>query len=162
MNTAKAVIDVHSGRLTLQGEGEKEIFDVYDDMSYPTYPEACFQLDEEIDVVVITPWYTDMVNYLVTDRLPPDLSHQQRQKIKHDARYYQWEDPILYKSCSDGIFRRCIPDDEIQDVLHHFHAREVGGHFGSSKTAAKVLQCGFFWPTLFKDAHEHVKKCDAC
>ncbi|XP_062103508.1 uncharacterized protein LOC133814582 [Humulus lupulus] len=27
-------------------------------------------------------------------------------------------------------------------------------------TAAKVLQCGFYWPTLFKDASAFVKSCD--
>jgi len=27
---------------------------------------------------------------------------------------------------------------------------------------AKVLQSEFFWPTLFKDAHHHVLKCDQC
>lgn len=32
----------------------------------------------------------------------------------------------------------------------------------SSRTAAKVLQCGYYWPTLFKDAHMFVKKCDKC
>ena len=25
-----------------------------------------------------------------------------------------------------------------------------------------MLQSGFYWPTLFKDAHEHVQKCDSC
>ena len=38
----------------------------------------------------------------------------------------------------------------------------VGGHFGAKKTAEKVLQCGFYWPTLFKDAHEFCKCCTRC
>jgi len=38
----------------------------------------------------------------------------------------------------------------------------MGGHFGAIKTVAKVLQSGFYWPTLFKDAYAHVKACDAC
>ena len=33
---------------------------------------------------------------------------------------------------------------------------DVGGHFGTSKTTAKVLQSGFWWPSLFKDAREFV------
>ena len=28
--------------------------------------------------------------------------------------------------------------------------------------AARILQAGFFWPTLFKDAHQFVLKCDRC
>ena len=47
-------------------------------------------------------------------------------------------------------------------ILHHCHAREVGGHFGATKTAANVLQSEFYWPTLFKAAYTHVKACGAC
>jgi len=54
--------------------------------------------------------------------------------------------------------------DQEQNGKHSapFHAREVGGHFGTTKIAAKVLQSGFYWPTLFKNAYVHVKECDAC
>ncbi|XP_068332811.1 uncharacterized protein [Pyrus communis] len=37
-----------------------------------------------------------------------------------------------------------------------------GGHFGAKKTSLKVLQSGFFWPTLFKDAFDFCSKCDRC
>jgi hypothetical protein len=30
------------------------------------------------------------------------------------------------------------------------------------KTQAKVLQAGFFWPTLFHDVNDYIKKCDPC
>ena len=50
----------------------------------------------------------------------------------------------------------------MESILHHCHAREVGGHFGATKTTAKVLQLGFYWPTLFKDAYAHVKAYDVC
>ncbi|KAK8569208.1 hypothetical protein V6N12_007740 [Hibiscus sabdariffa] len=44
-------------------------------------------------------------------------------------------------------------------IATHHH---VGGHFGGSRTAAKVLQSGFYWPTLFKDTHNFYKACDRC
>ena len=31
-----------------------------------------------------------------------------------------------------------------------------------NNTAVKVLQSGFYWPTLFKDAHHFVSTCDKC
>ncbi|RVW63527.1 hypothetical protein CK203_060856 [Vitis vinifera] len=37
-----------------------------------------------------------------------------------------------------------------------------GGHFASQKTAMKVIQSGFWWPSLFKDAHSMCKGCDRC
>ncbi|XP_070003289.1 uncharacterized protein [Nicotiana sylvestris] len=37
------------------------------------------------------------------------------------------------------------------------HASAYEGHFGGVKTVAKVLDAGFFWPTVFKDTHQWVK-----
>ncbi|XP_049369704.1 uncharacterized protein LOC125834616 [Solanum verrucosum] len=36
---------------------------------------------------------------------------------------------------------------------------EVGGHHGGVRTAAKVLQSGYYWSSLYKDAHQFAKKC---
>ena len=42
------------------------------------------------------------------------------------------------------------------------HSHVEGGHFGPKKTALKVLECGFFWPSLFKDAYKFCMSCDRC
>jgi len=42
------------------------------------------------------------------------------------------------------------------------HDSPYGGHHAGHRTAAKVLQSGFYWPTLFKDTRNFVKNCDAC
>ena len=55
-----------------------------------------------------------------------------------------------------------MPEDEKNSVLNHCHTLPCGGHFGGQRTAAKVLQSGFYWPTLFKDAHHFVSTCDKC
>ncbi|XP_070022753.1 uncharacterized protein [Nicotiana sylvestris] len=36
----------------------------------------------------------------------------------------------------------------------------ASGHFGGVRIAMKVLEAGFFWPTVFKDAHQWVKGCN--
>ncbi|XP_022872666.1 uncharacterized protein LOC111391647 [Olea europaea var. sylvestris] len=58
------------------------------------------------------------------------------------------------------IIRRCIPEEEVHEILEHCHSSAYAGHFGASKTAAKILQSGFYWPTLFRDTFEFVKRCD--
>ena len=85
------------------------------------------------------PWFADIVNYLVSGILPYGMDYRQRKKFLYDSRFYYWEEPLLYKRCGDGLIRRCIPQDEIQDILKHCHSLDVGGHFGASKTASKVL-----------------------
>ena len=69
---------------------------------------------------------------------------------------------FLFKVCADGMIRRCVPEGEMNSILHHCHDKEIRGHFGSTRTAAKVLESGFYWPNLFKDAHRYVSMCDRC
>ncbi|KAJ9562176.1 hypothetical protein OSB04_007336 [Centaurea solstitialis] len=89
------------------------------------------------------------------------FSHQ-REKFLHDVKFYFWDDPHLYRSCSDSIIRRCVPIEETDSILAYCHTLPCGGHAGSGKTVAKVLQSGFYWPTLFRDADIFVWKCDRC
>jgi hypothetical protein len=108
------------------------------------------------------PWYADIVNYLVCKAIPPEMSYQQKKKLIYDSKQYYWDEPYLYKDCSDGVVRRCIPETEISSVIRHCHAGIYGGHAGTMKTQSKILQAGFYWPNLFKDVHNYIKTCDAC
>ncbi|CAM8982831.1 unnamed protein product [Rhodiola kirilowii] len=108
------------------------------------------------------PWFAPLVNYLVGGKFPPSYSRAQCLKLKHDAKYYVWDDPYLWKIGVDQILRRCIPDDEIASVISFFHELECGGHFGPRRTARKILDSGFFWLHVFRDAYDHCKKCDRC
>ncbi|KAL4284741.1 hypothetical protein GQ457_16G018120 [Hibiscus cannabinus] len=60
------------------------------------------------------------------------------------------------------IIRRCIPEEEQHTILEQCHSAPYGGHFGGNRTAAKVLQSGFYWPTLHKDAQLFCQQCDRC
>ena len=75
------------------------------------------------------PWYADIANYLVTKIMPNDLSRAQKEKLKSDSKYYVWDEPYLWKYCSDGIIRRCILESEIPSVLEFCHSYACGGHF---------------------------------
>ena len=55
-----------------------------------------------------------------------------------------------------------MPKEEQQGILSHCHESACGGHFASQKTAMKVLQSGFYWPSFFKDAHNVSLACDKC
>ncbi|XP_070049743.1 uncharacterized protein [Nicotiana tomentosiformis] len=42
------------------------------------------------------------------------------------------------------------------------HSSPHGGHHGGERTTTKVLSCSFYWPSLYKDASDLVKRCDEC
>ena len=46
--------------------------------------------------------------------------------------------------------------------MSNFHDGPAGGHFSGETIAHKILRDGYYWPTLFKDTHAHVRKCDIC
>ncbi|KAG7578943.1 Ribonuclease H-like superfamily [Arabidopsis thaliana x Arabidopsis arenosa] len=108
------------------------------------------------------PWYADLVNYLICGEIPKYLDAYQKKKFFRDINHYYWDEPYLYKKGTDGLFRRCIAEEEVQGVLEHCHGSAYGGHFATFKTVQKVLQAGLWWPSMFKDAYGFIAKCDPC
>ena len=80
----------------------------------------------------------------------------------YDVKKFFWDEPYLYRSCADGLIRRCVPEYEMLSVLEACHSSPVGGHHSGIRTAHKILQCGYYWPTLHQDAHGFSKSCDKC
>ena len=60
------------------------------------------------------------------------------------------------------IIRKCVPKGGQSKILQECHASPYGGHFAGDKTTHKILQSGFYWPTILKDCFEWVKLCDQC
>lgn len=108
------------------------------------------------------PWFSHIVNYLAVGQIPSQWSKQDKDRFFSQVKFFYWEDPVLFKYCSDQVIRRCVPESEFHSILTFCHSSACGGHFSGRKTAAKVLQSGFYWPTLFKDAYNFCKTCIRC
>ncbi|GJU59755.1 reverse transcriptase domain-containing protein [Tanacetum coccineum] len=108
------------------------------------------------------PWFADIANYLVGNVLVKGMSSQQKKKFFKDVRHYFWDDPYLFRICADQIIRRCVDGQEAMDILQACHHGPTGGHHGPNYTAKKVFDSGFFWPTIYRDAHDMVTHCDSC
>lgn len=90
------------------------------------------------------------------------MTYPQKKMLKTDAKFYFWDDPFLFKVGIDGIFRRYVPYEVTRSILAHCHSSAYGGHASFFKTATKVLQSNFFWPSLFKDVRTFIMACDKC
>lgn len=47
-------------------------------------------------------------------------------------------------------------------MLNDCHSGACGGHLSGLATAQRILRAGYFWPSLFKDCVEAVKRCHPC
>nr|GFB54007.1 reverse transcriptase domain-containing protein [Tanacetum cinerariifolium] len=89
------------------------------------------------------------------------MTSQQKKKFFKDARHYFWDDPYLFRTCADQIIRRCMAGKEAIDILNACHSGPTGGHYGANYTAKKVFDSGFYWPLIYKDSFELLKR-DSC
>ncbi|GJT45639.1 reverse transcriptase domain-containing protein [Tanacetum coccineum] len=109
-----------------------------------------------------TPWFADIANYHARNFIVKGMSSQQKKKFFKDVKHYFWDDPDLFRIGADQVIRRCVYGQEAVDILMAYHNGPTGGHHGANYTAKKVFDFGFYWPTIYRDAHDLVTRCDAC
>ncbi|GJY84184.1 reverse transcriptase domain-containing protein [Tanacetum coccineum] len=109
-----------------------------------------------------TPWFADYANYHAGNFIVKGMSSQQKNKFFKDVKHYFWDDPYLFKICADQMIRRCVAGQEAVDILTACHSGPTEGHYGTNYTAKKVFDSGFYWLTIYKDAHDLVTRCDTC
>ncbi|XP_016702269.1 uncharacterized protein [Gossypium hirsutum] len=121
---------------------------------YLEYNQIAIALTDQEKITFTCPYESGL--------LPPDLNSKRKLKFLYDAKHYYWDEPFLFKQCADQIIRKCVPDDESHSILQHCHLAPYRGQFGGMRIAAKVLQSGFYWSSLFKDAQEFHKSYNHC
>nr|GFA37961.1 retrovirus-related Pol polyprotein from transposon 297 family [Tanacetum cinerariifolium] len=90
-----------------------------------------------------TPWFADFANYHA------DF-----------ANYHAGN--FLVKGLHESSDPAMCTRQRSSQLLEACHNGPAGGHHGANLTAKKVFNASFFWPTIYKDAHELVKHCDSC
>ncbi|XP_075101748.1 uncharacterized protein LOC142177179 [Nicotiana tabacum] len=121
-------------------------------------------LDEQLLAIssTSTPYYANIANFVVSGLIPEELEAYQKKKFLRDCRQYYWKEPFLFWICADNIIRCCLLEDEVTPIIKACHDSPVGGHFSGNYTVAKVLECGYYWPSIYQDANLMVKACDQC
>ncbi|XP_075082075.1 uncharacterized protein LOC142166698 [Nicotiana tabacum] len=147
------------------------------------FDEKCLKAFEELkerlttEPIIVTPnwslpfelmcdewcsYWSSIANFLVSDLIPNGLEAYQKKMFLRECRQYYWEEPFLFRFCTDNIIRRCVPEDEVIQILNACHDSPVGGYHGGNRTVAKVLECGYYWLSIYQDANQMVKACDQC
>ncbi|GJW38529.1 reverse transcriptase domain-containing protein [Tanacetum coccineum] len=146
----------HLSRLENPHQSELEKKEITETFPLETLGMVTFRGDDN------APWFADFANYHAGNFVIKGMSSQQKRKFFKDVKHYFWDDPFLFKICADQVIRRCVSGQEAFDILKACHSGPTGGHYGANYTAKKVFDSGFYWPTIYKDAHDFVTRCDIC
>ena len=97
--------------------------------------------DMLLKVTDSTPWYANIVNLMVAGYVPPE---ENKKKLIYESRRHLQDDSYLYRVCSDGLLRRCVPTAEAIQIIEKCYTAAYRGHYGAFGTQAKIWQSSFF------------------
>ena len=105
-------------------------------------------------------WTTLITSYLKDGVLPE--GKEATKKLKVQVARFVLIKGVLYKR---GFFRpymRCLILEMVDYVMREVHKGVCGNHSGSRSLVHKLIQAGYYWPTMQNDAISYVKACDKC
>jgi len=112
--------------------------------------------------LVTCEWYSNIFDFLLKLKVPPELSSSQARTIKLRAARFCINKSLLYWRDPSRILLRCLDKEQYVKVMHQFHSSICGGHHYWKTTAHKILRVWYYWPTLFSDVFSFMKSCDRC
>jgi hypothetical protein len=116
----------------------------------------------EVSLNDVESLYADIIYYLKNGYAPSHLDHTKKRALRLKAKQYQLINDVLFRINYDSVLLRCLEKSEAEKVLQELHDGPAGGHYAGDATAHKILRAGYYWPTLFKDSHSYVRKCQVC
>nr|GEX17872.1 reverse transcriptase domain-containing protein [Tanacetum cinerariifolium] len=57
---------------------------------------------------------------------------------------------------ADQVIRWCVHSQEAIDILKARHNGPIGGHHGQNYTTKRVFDSDFYWPIIYRDAHDMI------
>ncbi|KAL0405180.1 UNVERIFIED_CONTAM: hypothetical protein Slati_3831900 [Sesamum latifolium] len=112
-----------------------------------------FEIEEEY-------WRQPLVNYLKYEKLPNDP--RRWTDTRRWATRFIYHKGTLYRRSFEGIFLRCLSDDEKDQAMDETHSGVCGAHQLGPKLHFRIKRIGYYWPTMVKDCIDYAKRRQAC
>jgi hypothetical protein len=87
---------------------------------------------------------------------------ENKRRLVYESCLHIWDPSYLFRVCSNGLLRRCVPAKEGIKIIKRCHSSPYRGHYGAFRTHAKIWESGFFWPTMYEDTKDFIRRCEAC
>ena len=105
-------------------------------------------------------WTTLIVSYLKNGTLRD--GKEAAGKLKVQATRFILIKDVLYKRGFSCLYLRCLSPEEVDYVMKEVHEGICGNHSKSRSLVHNLIQVGYYWLTMQKDALAYVKACDKC
>ncbi|GKC59920.1 reverse transcriptase domain-containing protein, partial [Tanacetum coccineum] len=105
-------------------------------------------------------WMTPICEYLTKEILPVDK--KKARAVRQKAARYAMINGTLYKKSFLGPWLRCVGPLQANYVLREIHEWSCSMHSGPRSVVAKVIQTGYYWPTMHMDARNLIRECNDC
>ncbi|XP_071695351.1 uncharacterized protein [Rutidosis leptorrhynchoides] len=105
-------------------------------------------------------WMTPIIEFLTKGTLPIDSS--EARKIKMKAQMYLLDKEILYRKSFLGPHLRCLNPTQAESIIREVHEGMCALHSGHKTVASKIMRLGYYWPSMYRDAVEVIRKCHSC
>jgi len=105
-------------------------------------------------------WMTPLRSYLADNKLPEDVNEVR--KIKKNSSRYTLIDDHLFRYGFSRPLMICVGRREAFRLMTELHEGICGSHVGGRALMLRIVQGGFFWPTMKNDCIEYVRKYESC
>ena len=101
-----------------------------------------------------------MISYLKTGVLPDEKGATR--KLKVQVSQFVLIKDVLYKRGFFRLYLRCLGQEEADYMMREVHKGICKNHLGARSLVHKLIQAGYYWHTMMKDAQAYIHSCDKC
>jgi hypothetical protein len=83
-------------------------------------------------------------------------------KVKRQVLKYTSLDDDLYQRTIDGVFLKCLGEEQAKVAVRKVHDGICGAHQSAYNMNWLLQRAGFYWPTMMDDCIKYQKGCEAC
>ncbi|XP_072056286.1 uncharacterized protein [Arachis hypogaea] len=105
-------------------------------------------------------WRIPFLEYISAGIIPKNETNPQI--FRRKASFYTTVAGELYRRGFSHPLLKCLRKNKANEVMTEVQEDVCGNHIGGRVLAAKIIQTGYYWPTMKRDCIVKVKPCDNC
>lgn len=111
-------------------------------------------------VVYEKSYMVPITRYIEFEEQPQDKVKARR--LQYRVMHYTIIKGILYKRGHTLPYLMYLASTDTDNVMIVVHERIFPDHGGGRSLAHKIIRQGYFWPIMYEDDRELVRRCDEC